>query len=64
MYLKYFRFKNVDHLKSEGDMEKITEYITDAAFCYIAVTGDDFCVGAFNGFLLLLVLSMAPFFFM
>jgi hypothetical protein len=33
-------------------LEKITEYITDAAFCYIAVTGDNFCYGAYCAFIL------------
>jgi len=33
-------------------IEKIVDYINQAAFCYIAVSGDNFCMGAWNGFLL------------
>lgn len=33
-------------------IEKIVDYINEAAFAYICVTGDNFCMGAWNGFLL------------
>lgn len=33
-------------------IEKIVDYINEAAFCYIAVTGNNFCTSAWNGFLL------------
>jgi hypothetical protein len=33
-------------------LELITDYITNSAFAYIAVTGDGFCEGAYNAFLL------------
>lgn len=33
-------------------IEKIVDYINEAAFAYIAVTGDAFCEGAWNGFIL------------
>jgi len=33
-------------------IEKICDYINQAAFAYIAVTGDGFCEGAWKGFLL------------
>lgn len=33
-------------------IEKIVDYINSAAFAYIAITGDNFCMGAWNGFLL------------
>jgi len=33
-------------------IEKICDYINQAAFAYIAVSGDGFCAGAWNGFLL------------
>lgn len=33
-------------------LETIVEYLTEAAFCYIAVTGDNFFYGAYNAFLL------------
>ena len=32
--------------------EAITEYITEQAFCYIAVTGDNFCHGAYCALIL------------
>ena len=33
-------------------IEKVCDYINQAAFAYIAVSGDGFCAGAWNGFLL------------
>ena len=33
-------------------METITDYINESAFCYIALTGDSFCTGALQTFLL------------
>lgn len=33
-------------------LESICEYLTEAAYCYIAVTGDNFCHGAYCAFLL------------
>lgn len=33
-------------------IEKITDYINKAAYCYMAVSGDGFCTSAWNGFLL------------
>ena len=33
-------------------IEKICDYINKSAFAYIAVSGDGFCMGAWNGFLL------------
>jgi hypothetical protein len=33
-------------------IERITDYITTMAYGYIAVSGDSFCTGAWNGFLL------------
>lgn len=33
-------------------LEKITDYVSESAFSYMAVTGDDFCASAWNGFLL------------
>lgn len=33
-------------------VEKICEYINKSAYAYIAVSGDNFCSGAWNGFLL------------
>lgn len=33
-------------------IEKVCDYINSAAFAYIAVSGDSFCMGAWNGFLL------------
>ena len=32
--------------------EKITDYINEAAFAYMAVSGESFCTSAWNGFLL------------
>jgi hypothetical protein len=32
--------------------ERITDYINESAFSYIAVTGDSFCAGALNSFML------------
>jgi len=33
-------------------IEKICDYINDSAYAYMAVTGDNFCVSAWSGFLL------------
>ena len=33
-------------------LETVVEYITESAFCFIAVTGDNFFTGAYNGFIL------------
>jgi len=33
-------------------IEKICDYLNEAAFCYMAVTGDHFLLSAWNGFLL------------
>ena len=33
-------------------VEKICDYLNEAAFCYMAVTGDHFMLSAWNGFLL------------
>lgn len=33
-------------------IEKICDYINDSAYAYMAVTGDNFCMAAWNGFLL------------
>jgi solute carrier family 44 (choline transporter-like protein), member 2/4/5 len=33
-------------------IEKICDYINESAFAYMAVTGDNFCTSAWNGFLL------------
>lgn len=33
-------------------IEKICDYLNEAAFCYMAVTGDSFCLSAWRGFLL------------
>jgi hypothetical protein len=33
-------------------IEKICDYINDAAFAYMAVSGESFCTSAWNGFLL------------
>lgn len=33
-------------------IEKIVDYLNSAAFAYMAVTGDNFCTSAWNGFLL------------
>lgn len=33
-------------------MERITDYINEAAFCYMAITGDNFCTSAYNSFLI------------
>jgi len=35
-----------------GCLEKICDYINNAAFAYCAVTGEAFCSAAYNGFLL------------
>jgi len=33
-------------------LEKVTDYINESAFSYMAVSGDNFCGSAWNGFLL------------
>jgi hypothetical protein len=33
-------------------LEMLTDYLTNSAFCYIACTGDSFCYGAYNSFIL------------
>lgn len=33
-------------------LEKVTDYINEAAFCYMAVSGENFTTSAWNGFLL------------
>jgi hypothetical protein len=33
-------------------IEKITDYINESAFCYIAITGDNFCTGALEALLI------------
>ena len=33
-------------------IEKVCDYINESAYAYIAVSGDNFCSGAWNGFLL------------
>lgn len=35
-----------------GCIEKICDYLNEAAYCYMAVTGDSFLMSAWNGFLL------------
>jgi len=33
-------------------LEKITDYINESAYAYMAVSGENFCMSAWNGFLL------------
>jgi len=33
-------------------LEKVTDYLNEAAFCYMAVSGENFATSAWNGFLL------------
>jgi len=33
-------------------LEKVTDYINEAAYAYMAVSGENFCMSAWNGFLL------------
>ena len=33
-------------------LEKVCDYVNTAAFCYIAVAGGSFCIGAWEAFLL------------
>ena len=33
-------------------VERVTDYINESAYCYIAVTGDNFCTGALQAMFL------------